>query len=65
MATEKKFTTAEVAEREGVSVKRIQALVRQKRITGVKTHGNAFAFASDYTILPPPIRNRKRRNQET
>lgn len=56
------LTVHEVATRERVSPKRIHALVRQGRVTGVSWHGNALSFAEDYSITPPPKRpGRKRR----
>ena len=58
------LTVHQVAAREKVSAKRIHALVRQGRVTGVGHHGNALAFPENYTILPPPSRpGRKRRAQ--
>lgn len=55
------YTAAEVAEREGVSTKRIHALVRQDRIPGVTRHGIALVIPVDYQILPPPLRPGRQR----
>lgn len=51
----------EVAAREKVSAKRIHALVRQGRVTGVGWHGRALTFSPDYQILPAPSRPGRKR----
>lgn len=53
------LTSAEVAALEKFSVKRLHALVRQGRVTGVTRHGNAYSFRSNYRIKPSPVRGRK------
>lgn len=55
------LTVHEVAAREKVSAKRIQALVRQGRVTGVGWHGRALTFSPDYQILPAPTRPGRKR----
>lgn len=52
------MTSKEVAKREGFTVKRLQALVRQGRVTGVKRHGRSLVFAANYRIKPSPLRGR-------
>lgn len=61
---EKRLTAQEVAEREGVTVKRIHALVRQQRVSGVKWHGNALSISARYTISAPPVRKGRKRTAE-
>lgn len=53
------LTSKEVAEREGFTVKRLQALVRQGRVTGVRRNSRGdLVFRSDYRIKPSAVRGR-------
>ena len=46
------LTTKEAAEKLGVSVKRVQALLVQGRIVGALRFGNAWAIPDQPKILP-------------
>lgn len=51
---DEKYTTTQVAAREGVTRARITELAREGRIEGCAKHGPVYVFAKDYRILPAP-----------
>jgi excisionase family DNA binding protein len=47
----KYITVSEAAKREGVSVRRIQALIKNKQITGCEKLGTQWAVPENYVIM--------------
>jgi hypothetical protein len=47
------LTTEYVADKEGVSVRTIQAWCQQGRVSGAQLRGKSYVIAADYRILPP------------
>jgi hypothetical protein len=56
--SEYKTSTAAAAARHNVTQRRIQLLIKQGRIPGAEMIGGIWLLPADFTILPPPKRNR-------